>query len=83
MMILKIVQFTIKNHFVNFNIFCCYFFMQDDDGWESDHSESTNSATEDNNMYHDTSPVKQRITNIPKDHSLLAQNDDSRTSGIY
>jgi hypothetical protein len=34
-------------------------------------------------MYHDTSPVKQRITNIPKDHSLLAQNDDSRTSGIY
>lgn len=55
--------------------------VQDDDGWESDHSESTNSATEDTSMDVD-SAHKPRQPSIPKDF-LMSQNDDSRNSGMF
>ncbi|XP_076103108.1 uncharacterized protein LOC143072174 [Mytilus galloprovincialis] len=73
----KLIQATKKNRLKMKKEYECYD-EKDDDGWESDHSESTNSATEDTSMDVD-SAHKPRQPSIPKDF-LMSQNDDSRNS---
>ncbi|XP_052065701.1 uncharacterized protein KIAA2026-like [Mytilus californianus] len=73
----KLIQATKKARLKMKKEYECYD-EKDDDGWESDHSESTNSATEDTGMDVD-SAQKPRQPSIPKDF-LMSQNDDSRTS---
>ncbi|CAC5417501.1 unnamed protein product [Mytilus coruscus] len=73
----KLIQAIKKARFKMKKEYECYD-EKDDDGWESDHSESTNSATEDTSMDED-SAQKPPQPSIPKDF-LMSQNDDRRTS---